>query len=87
MDEEDQITVKMSLRQWRTVATHVEGGIYREVSGILMEIYMQVNGQIQAANDRKLAQLVAEEIKAVHKAPASNADDPTESQSEGVALH
>jgi hypothetical protein len=69
--EDDEISVKLSLRTWRIVTAHVEGGIYRDVQPILALIYAQVNSQITAANDRA-AQAVRDEIRAIEAARMSN---------------
>jgi len=86
MDEDSDVTVTLPLRQWRAIAVHVEGGVYREVQPILAAIYEQVNAQIAAANEHAAAVAVAAEIQAAEAErdashPENGVDDPSESHS------
>jgi hypothetical protein len=91
MDEDGEVTIKLPLRQWRLVASQVEGGIYREVQSILAAIYAQVNSQIVAANELAAAQAVAAEIHAASAAPQleSTAEEHPEPQpnTQRASLH
>jgi hypothetical protein len=93
-EEEQPITVTLSLKQWRAISAHVEGGIYREVQPILASIFQQANPQIQASRDRAAAAAVAAAIKeteaqlAPHQ-PENVTDDQPENPSttKRLALH
>lgn len=93
-DEEQPITITLSLKQWLAVSAHVQGGIYREVQPILASIFEQANPQIQASKSRAAAAAVAAAIKeteaqrATHH-PENVSDDQSETQptTERPALH
>jgi hypothetical protein len=87
MDEEGEISVTLSLRQWRAVAALVEGGIWRDVQIILDRIYAQVNGKIMAARERAaLATTREASHEQTETAPAA-LDDIAELQTDAPAIH
>jgi hypothetical protein len=77
--EDADVTVVLSLRQWRAVAAHVEGGIYRDVQPILAALYAQVNAQIIAANERAAGEAREAQIAAAQTELAAGRADPDDS--------
>lgn len=78
MDENSEITIALSLRQWRAVVALVEKhGTYRKVQPILAAIYAQSNVQIAAGRELAAAAAVAAAIQEVDaKNAASQPENP-----------
>jgi hypothetical protein len=92
MDEDEPVTVTLSLGQWRTVGAHLEAGVWRDVNPILATLYSQVNAQIIAANERATGAAEAAQIAAAQAELAAGRADPDDSAephigTQPVAVH